>query len=149
MEEAFYPNAIFLDSLRPENGDVRWSMIPPWHAATVMNISPKEAFSVRHPCQRRPKFGTRDRPYQSQVVLSTPDFEEKPNTAPHISINALRIIAYNTPILRTVPHGSWSCDIPISSASIGYRREHKLITRGKNAVLGRSAIGTIYLTTYQ
>lgn len=48
--------------------------------------------------------------------------------ARHMSINALRTdTASNTPIWRTVPHGSQSCDIATRSASIGYRRESKLL----------------------
>lgn len=58
-----------------------------------MEISPKRSlFQAGILAKGRPKSATRDRPYQTQVVLSTPDSEEEKakSSKGHMSINALR-----------------------------------------------------------
>lgn len=114
-------------------------MIPPWHAASVMKISPKEAFSVWHHCQRRPKFGTRDRLYQAQVVLSTPDFEGKPNTST-AHVHQCPEDGYRLKHTNMADGAPW---LPVLRRcyQVGIDRvpQGTQITGGKNVVLGRPA----------
>lgn len=84
LKEACYPNSIFRDLLHLENGEVSMAYdVTDGTLRQVMKISPQKSLFRLASLPKASKIRTRDRPYQAQVVLSTPDPKEKATQKQH------------------------------------------------------------------